>query len=563
MNSEPTFEPAGVFTLARMKLRVLRNQTRQVLDEAPLKVFATAAFITLIWLLLYELFRRILGYFRFDALQNAVAVSLLFNFFFLALLFMLTISNAILAYGALFAHEEAAYLLCTPLRPRSTVALKYAECLFFSNWSLLLLGMPLMLAIAQTQHESSLFYPLFMVCFLAFIPIPGAVGLLLAWFVGRFLPRTLRKLLVSVAGGILLLVIVWGLRSVRDMQPGNDHWLDGFFARMSLVESSILPSTWVTRGIEAAIDGRRDDAIRYVVVLIANAMFLSWLAVHIVSGGLSAAYDRATTSRGIVGRSAAAASGGVAGRIFFFLPHSARLIAAKDLRTFLRDPMQWSQLAILFGLMAMYLLNTPRFTLTETSNRWTAVMPFLNLSAISFILATFTSRFVFPLVSLEGHQLWLVGLFPISRGWILIAKFSFAMLVTVGVASCVTLLASYILQIGLFPSLIHWGVTVSICFGLCGFAVGIGARMPQFNQRNPARIANGLGGTINLVMSVVMIAAVLTGMGFVTWSVGENGLTPQSPPHLLAICGIAMLASVLSGAIAMIVGARHLTTIDL
>ena len=39
-------------------------------------------------------------------------------------------------------------------------------------------------------------------------------------------------------------------------------------------------------------------------------------------------------------------------------------------------------------------------------------------------------------------------------------------------------------------------VTLAICYGLCAFAVGIGARYPMFDQTNSARIATGSGSAV-------------------------------------------------------------------
>ena len=33
----------------------------------------------------------------------------------------------------------------------------------------------------------------------------------------------------------------------------------------------------------------------------------------------------------------------------------------------------------------------------------------------ALILSTFTSRFIFPLLSLEGRNFWVLGLFPLRR----------------------------------------------------------------------------------------------------------------------------------------------------
>lgn len=561
-----SFAPAGVFLLLRMKYRATSNHVRELVDEAPIKVLVTGLFIGLIWLALYGLFAGVFEYFQTNLLQSVIAIPLVFNFFFVALLALLTFSNAILVYGALFTGDEAHYLLSSPLHPLSTVALKYGESLVFSSWSLILLGLPLMMAIARVQGESWIFYPMFIAFFLAFVPIPGAIGLLVAWIVARFLPGSVRRVLAYGAILALVAVVAWSLRSVRAVQDLTGDWMKGFFTRLSLIEASILPSTWVTRGIEAALNDQTADATRYLVVVIANALFLSWAAVHLVAGGLVKAHDRVGSSSGTSGawsrRNAVAASGGFAGRLFFFLPHHARLIAAKDLRTFVRDPMQWSQLAILFGLMALYLANMPRFDIDETSGRWAVVVPFLNLTAVSFILATFTSRFVFPMISLEGHQLWLIGLFPIRRAWILVAKFSFAFTVTFGVAACVMTLASYILRISGMAAVLNLLVTASVCYGLCGFAVGIGARLPMFSQTNPARIANGLGGTINLIASVTLIAVMLSGVAYITYKVGEEGFDYTTDLHLMLVFAAVVSVGLIAGTWAMVIGARHFDRIE-
>ena len=47
-------------------------------------------------------------------------------------------------------------------------------------------------------------------------------------------------------------------------------------------------------------------------------------------------------------------------------PRPIRLLLLKDLRTFCRDPAQWSQFLIFFGLLAFYFLNIPRLGLRRS-----------------------------------------------------------------------------------------------------------------------------------------------------------------------------------------------------
>lgn len=556
------FRPIGVLALLRVRRQALLNHGLATLAESPVKVLGIIVFVLLIWFGLYGLFWAVFDFFETKELEAVVAIPLVFNFFFVALLVLLTFSNAILAYSALFRREEAGYLLTAPLPPRAVVTVWYLEVLFFSSWSLVLIGLPLMMAIADFSDEPDLFYPLFVAFFVFFVPIPGAAGLIAAWFTARFLPRNVRKIAVVVLTVTTLIATVWGLRLVHRIEGQGGDWLSEFLYRMDFVQSALLPSTWITKGLDHAMHQRLGSSYMYLLLVLANALFLSWLAVVFTSDRLFGALDRASTGRGGAVRLPAKASGGILGAIFCYLPHSVKLIAVKDLRTFLRDPLQWTQLAILFGLMGLYLLNMPHFQVELLSDRWVLLVPLLNLSAVSFILATFTSRFVFPLVSLEGHQFWLIALLPMARSRLLWAKFAFAMTVSVAVGVGAMALATVVLRIAPAWAFIHLAITFAICVGLCGFAVGIGAWIPMLTQRNPARIASGFGGTINLIASVVLVVSVLAWFGALSWRAHQHGL--ETSPDALTWSGAAVvvLLTATAGLAAMRVGAKHLNRLE-
>jgi len=333
--------------------------------------------------------------------------------------------------------------------------------------------------------------------------------------------------------------------------------------QVRFIQSALWPNVWVAKGIDHATATQYGQAFGYLAVTAVNSLFLSWLAIVIVSKNFLRAYGRATSLTSRLHRSAASPTGGIAGAIFFYLPLRLRLIAAKDLRTFLRDPLQWSQLLILFALMALYLINIPNLHLQIASGFMEHILiPFLNLCAVSLILATFTSRFVYPLISLEGHQLWLVGLLPVRRRQILWAKFAFAMTVTLLVAGSTMCLAMLILKLDWGWGIIHLVVTVAVCFALCSLAVGIGARWPMFNKTNPARIANGMGGTVNLIAQVCLVAGLLAIMGYATWH--SRNLPPSAPPGKIAVgaCWLTVIISWIVGRAAMSIGAKHFEQVE-
>jgi ABC-2 type transport system permease protein len=554
-HTAPPFVPPPFSVIVRLRWQELVNRASQTLRESPIKLLAAIVFVLLIWLSLFLFFSGVFDRIYQTTLEGVVAIPMVFKFFFVALMVMLTFSNAILAHGSLFNRLESSYLFASPIRPAHVVLLKFFEGLVLSSWSLILLGIPLMLAMAS-RSDSWVFYPYFVGYFLCFVPIPAAVGLFAAWAVAMWFPAGGRRLLIAAAVLIAALALTWLWRVWDATTTSQTNWIKSFYAQMALVESALWPSTWVSHGIYAAATRRLGDAGFYLYLTLANALFLSYVVVRFVGAHALTAYSRAQTGGDAVavrGRWVAAALTQV---LFFYLPHRLRQVALKDLQTFMRDPLQWSQLAILFGLMTIYIVNIPQISGLDgfVANRM--LVAYLNFSAICLILATFTSRFIYPMISLEGHQLWLIGLLPMRRRGLVVAKFAFALTVTGLCATGVMALSATMLDLPVRWTLAQLVVMASVCFGLCGLSVGLGARFPLFEQQNPTRIASGFGGTINLIVSVLYVVLVLVAVGVVSLRFHRDVGPVLDVRGLGAYAGVIALGLGV-GIAALTAGARH------
>jgi ABC-2 type transport system permease protein len=193
-----------------------------------------------------------------------------------------------------------------------------------------------------------------------------------------------------------------------------------------------------------------------------------------------------------------------------WLPLTMRMLIVKDLRLFRRDPVQWSQFLIFFGLLALYFINIRRFQYGEPLQRWMNMIGFLNLGVVGLILSTFTTRFIFPMISLEGRRFWILGSMPIQRDTVLWSKLVFAF--GGSVLPCAGLIFLSDVMLGIVRhapevALVHQLTCWTLCVGLSAIAVGLGARLPDLRQCSPSRIAAGFGGTLNLVLSALFIVA--------------------------------------------------------
>lgn len=553
---------AGI--LAACRLRQLQNAVDQQLKTAPWRTLAVMSLLALIWGALFIILRFVLAQMRQSwGLIGVVANRSLIVQFFVVLAVMLTFSNAILTFTSLYGRDEAGHLLSMPVRARHVVAVKWLEGIFLSSWSFFLLGVPLMFAIAATSEVGWQYYPLFLAHFVAFVIMPACVGLLAGWAVAMYAPRRGANLIVGVIViGVLLLILAMLQLGGREMS--SDLLLQRLFEYTSIFQQPYLPSTWTAKGITSAMSDNIGASLFYLVVVLGNALFLSWVTVNVLGGSWPRAFSRAQ-----LGRYRATIRNGwfttaLTKALFWYLPERFRHVVRKDLRGFARDPKQWSQMLIMLGLLVIYVLNLKRLPVDVGSSVTKAMVTFLNLATVSLILATFTSRFVYPLLSLESQQLWLLELLPVGRASQLVVKFLFALTITALSGCGVMALGVRMLELPFAWSAVNLLICFGICLGLSGLSVGIGARFPVLGSRNPARIAAGFGGTINLVLSVVFVCGCLAAAGFL--SVRELGQDYELPESLSPLgwtaFGSLFLGQVLLTLGVMLIGIQHFRRLE-
>ncbi|HOO18319.1 MAG TPA: hypothetical protein PLU99_14585 [Phycisphaerae bacterium] len=556
----------NLLVLTRCRAVQTRNLIDQQLKNAPIRTFVVIVLLAAIWAALYFLLNAIFHQINRWDLVAVVASKPIFVNFFLVLAIMLAFSNAILGFGSLFGRGDCAYLLAMPIHPRQVLTVKWLEGMLLSGWSFLLLGVPLMLAVANNATVPWYYFPLFIGHFVGFMLVPATLGLLLAWAVAMWVPRQPLMLIVwiiviaGLAGGLYL----WNF---SHSEVDSNEWLAMLSAEVSIAKAKLLPSTWTAEGVVAAIEKRPADSLHYLLVVLGNAAFLCWLTINLIARTWPEAYSRArygfragTTRGGWV-------TAAVCRVLFFYLPRQLRVIMLKDVRAFDRDATQWTQTAIMLGLLVIYALNLRRLPLDLSQPVVKAVMAFLNLAIISLIIATFTSRFVFPLLSLETRQMWLLGMLPAGRSAVLTVKFVFAVTVTSLAGLGVMSLAVRMLDLPDDWASFSLFVCFLICSGLSGLSVGLGARFPVLGQRNPVRIASGLGGTVNLVASMVFVGIALLIVALAGWrQIAHAGLTggPLVPltQQTWQAAGLIVLVSMLVTIAPLWAGSRHFQRLE-
>jgi len=505
-------EEARVFR--RLRGRLVANLLRQALREARLRLFAVLALSAVLWLALFELFSR--GFqFLIATVQHpdtqAQTVGAIYRVFFVSLMVMLVFSTAIILYGGLFRSRETRLLLTTPARTERIFTYKLQEAVLLSSWGFVLLGSPLLIAYGIIALAPWYYYLLLIPYTLAFVFIPGALGAILCLLFVYFFPRQRWHLLAAVGVGTIAALLWWGWSLAGGARGSmlTPAWFHDVFARLRFSEHKLLPSWWLSTGLLQTARGRWSEGVLFLALTVSNALVLHQLAAWLAHARLRTIYSNSAGASAGRKRTRPALIDVAVYRLTCCLPPVVRLLLVKDLRLFRRDPLQWSQFLIFFGLLGLYFMNT-RWLRDDSGQRvWIAMISFLNVGVIGLILSTFTTRFIFPVISLEGRRFWILGLLPVDRDTILRTKFLFAFFGLLAPCCVLVFLSDLMLHVPFSLMLTHLVLCVVLCSGLSGIAVGLGARMPNLREELPAKIAAGFGGTLNLVVSTFYIVVVV------------------------------------------------------
>lgn len=548
----------------RLRWRLSRNIVRSILSGSRLRLFMIMVCSAVFWSGLFGIFFEGFLFLASFRIPDEI-IAYLFSLFFLSLLILLVFSTGIILYTGLFQSREAGYLLTIPTSPDRIFAYKFQEAIAFSSWGFLLLGSPMMVAYGISVNAPWSFYALFLVFLIAFVMIPGSLGGLGAILVAHFLPRRRKTVLILASAGLVLLGIGLALRVLQT--PGDTlsrDWLDALLGRLQFSQHPLLPSRWMSAGLIGAARGEWAIALFYLMVIAAHAGVAYLLAAVVARDLYRPSYSRVQGGRSSRRRLGWYWLDTLFHRLFVFVPRPIRLLILKDLRTFRRDPSQWSQFLIFFGLLAFYFISIRRLGYDVQNPYWTNLLSFLNLAVTALILSTFTSRFIFPLLSLEGRNFWILGLLPLRREAILWGKFAFATGISLVATEILVILSDLMLRVGSAMIALHVGMVAVLCLGLSGISVGLGARLPNLKEDDPSKIAAGFGGTLNLLVSLVFIFLIVATLAFPCHLyfaqrefADSSDLAPRfSDPHFRFQISVAIGISLSIGAIATLLPLR-------
>ena len=506
------FTPNDILHLLHPAWQSIRNRRRGAARTEWFRALTFASVTVFFAIGLFAGFYRVLLYVsRFPEFTAPLTHQILAT----VSMFVLTVllaSNVVTALSTQYLSRDLSLLVSSPIPAPVLYGSRFILTLLQSSWMVLLFLIPIYVAFALTAASPAYFLIGVGLTLPPITAIPAAFGGMITTALMTLFPaRRIREILVMLGGlFVALLVLLFrAQKPERLLNPRSIYDVAEFFSAFRSPSSPLLPSTWTTHVLAAA---RAGDSLPFESL----ALLWSTAAASIVLGAWTAralfpyAYSQVQESR-------PARISTLAGldRLLEWSTRpfglQFRSLLLKDIRTFIRDTSQWTQLLLLGALVVIYLYNFSVLPANFTFATFYLqnLFSFLNLGLAGFVLAAVAVRFVFTSVSSEGPAFWILRTSPLSLRHFLWSKFWSSLPPLLVLSQVLTLVSNYYLGATAFMTLLASGTILCLTVGIVGMGVGMGAIFPRFHYENVTQIAGSAGGLLYMMVASTFIALVL------------------------------------------------------
>ncbi len=503
------------------------------------------------WVGTYYAVRRVLTYFQsVHELGPALAYQLLLIIL-LTFLSMLLFSNLITALSAFFLAGDLDLIISTPLSQSDVYYSRLMMTAANSSWMVLFFSLPIFAAYGSVFDGGIVFYLWVILCLPLFLIIPASFGVLATHLFVYFLPaKRIRDILLFV--GLFAFIVIYFLfrfsQPERLVQPESFGHFVQFLTAMETPSSMYLPSSWSAEIFAGTLFNRSTDQGFFFAMLVSYGLFLplvtSWVSGAVYLDGWSKAQESRQERRKLRW---------LDGLIDLFTrPFSAvvRAILVKDIKTFIRDTTQWSQVFLLVALIVVYLYNFKVLPLDRSpmpAGILRTVVAFANLALAGFVLSAVAMRFAFPAISLEGKAFWLLQTAPIPLKALLWSKFWLNLLPLLFLGELLVFFSNLMLRVPNWMMALSLITVLLMTFGITAICVGVGATYPKFTYDHVAEIPTSFGGAICMIFSIGFIGLIVVVEAWPIYLLTSRALSSGGSPTSIAW----VIAPSLSAAVAL------------
>ena len=470
----------------------------------------------------------------------------------LSFISILVLSNVITALSSFFLAKDLDLLVSAPVDWLRLYLAKLGETLLHSSWMVALMAVPILTAYGVVYKGGVLFALYALLAIVPMLILPAVVGCAVTLILVNVFPARRTRDLLSIialgaAAGVILLFRL--IRPEQLARPEGFRNLLDFVILLRGPTSPFLPSEWASQAIMGYLRHELDP-FPLVLLWTTAAAFIT----------LGALLHRSLYAQGYTKAQEGAerfVRGGLwswtVGSLLRWLPVAKREFVLKDIKLFFRDTTQWSQLILLAVLVVVYLFNIQALPLRRgepVGFFYINLVSFLNLGLAGFVLASIAARFIFPAVSLEGRQMWLLRSSPLDLRALLWSKYWVGTVPLLVLGLILTGVTNALLEVSSFMMIMSLAAMAGLTLAISAMALTFGTLYPQFETENAAQIPTSFGGLVFMMATIALLAAVLIVLSRAVYTYVQSawegkavGVTPEMMVLFLAAAALCAAAT--------------------
>lgn len=430
---------------------------------------------------------------------------------------MLVVSFALLLFSSILTSLSKLYLsrdlLLVHSMPVSSYKIfitRWIDSTIDSAWMVIIYTLPVFVSYGIVYHTGVFYYVNTMISIMCLAVIASAISTLMVMAAVIFIPASRMKSVFILIGILFFVVIYLAIRLSQPELLVDPEVFDTvlvYITSLQTPSSPFLPSSWAYDSIRSALSGSISSSLFFTALSLSFAGMIVIVMIFISDAIYFKGFSKTQNAPARLFKNNVASD-----KIFNFLPGPVKSFTVKEIKTFLRDQTQWTQIFLIAALVVIYVYNFKVLPLEKSPIKTVYLQnlfSFLNMGLALFVLTAVTARFAYPAVSLEKEAFWLIKTSPLSIRSFLWIKFFIYYLPLLILTEVLIVATNILLQVTPFMMTLSTLTVFFIVPGIVAMGVGLGAAYPDFKAENPTQTITSFGGLVFMIACAGYISLVV------------------------------------------------------
>jgi len=500
-----------ILTLLKPRLWTLTNRRlKKNARGGLLKLFLFGIIGMLFWIGIFAVSLRVLSYFRgIEEIGNILGYKLL-SMILIVSFALLIFSSILTSLSKLYLSRDLQLVHAMPVASYKIFISRWIDSTVESAWMVVIFTLPVFLAYGIVYQTGVFYYANTVLALVPMVINASAISTILVMAAVIIMPANRLKSIFIFLSIFFFVAIYLAIRLSRPellVDPEVFDTVMVYISSLQTPQSPVLPSTWAYDSIVAGLSGAFKNGLFHTALAWSFAAAIAFMLIMIAEAIYFKGFSKTQTASARLFKKNA-----TAWRFFDFLPGPVKSFTVKEIKTFLRDQTQWSQLFLIAALVVIYVYNFKVLPLDKTPIKTVYLQnlfSFLNMGLALFVLTAICARFAYPAVSMEREAFWLVKSSPLSLRAFLWIKFFIYYFPLLILTEALIIVTNLMLSVSPFMMVLS---TVTVFFlvpGIVAMGIGFGAAYPDFKAENPTQTVTSFGGLAFMIVCAGYIGLVI------------------------------------------------------